>query len=642
MKQLGIALSTLAVVIACLFAGFSFRKASRGLDAARSSVAREDQLSFHRYSLDKTIVSVFEPVSAPAQFRDAAFFQGRLYLCGPSGLLVYNADGAFSARFVVGRQLPPAPCVAIATGLAATATQPELWVATAGEGLLTFDGAHYTQIRADGEIDRHLTSVLPVASGRILLGTEKHGVLSWDGQTLTTLHPSLGALPVTVLAGTEADLWIGTLDQGVVRWHAGQLDRFTEKDGMPDSRVLSLVAGDGFAYAGTALGVVEFQDGKLRRRLADGYFAQALLVHKGALRVGTLEEGIVEIPLESQRPRPKVAREAADQLGAPVRRLLEMNGSTYALTGSGLFEENEGYHPALQPPAGVLTDGNISALASDSSGRLWVGFFDRGLDILDAGFSHAAHVENPVVFCVNRIVHSVIGGLTAVATANGLVLFDGAGRQRQVLTKSDGLIANNVTDVLLRGEITGEKSIVAATPAGITTIAASGTSSIYAFQGLVNNHVYALAASGTRVLAGTLGGLSILDGSLVTASYTTANSALKANWITGIVPVGNEWFAGTYGGSVVKLDASGHWSGFEDLRPPVEINTGAMLATDRAVYAGTLRQGLAIYSRASGRWILVERGLPSRNVTALAARQGMIYVGTDNGLVQAPESRLLP
>ena len=54
--------------------------------------------------------------------------------------------------------------------------------------------------------------------------------------------------------------------------------------------------------------------------------------------------------------------------------------------------------------------------------------------------------------------------------------------------------------------------VIAATPAGVSFIDASGISSIYAFQGLVNNHVYALASDGARTLAGTLGGLSILDG----------------------------------------------------------------------------------------------------------------------------------
>jgi len=355
-----------------------------------------------------------------------------------------------------------------------------------------------------------------------------------------------------------------------------------------------------------------------------------------SLQVGTLEEGIVEVPLAGQTSRPRVATQPAN-IG-PVRRLIEIDGKGYALTDSGLWLRDR---PALQTPGGLLTDGNIAALAADHAGRLWVGFFDRGLDILDAGFSHTTHIETPVVFCINRIVHSSDGMISAVGTANGLVLFDGAGRQRQVLTKSDGLIANNVSDVLLRGA--GDKlTMVVATPAGITTIGPSGTSSIYAFHGLVSNHVYALGASGARVLAGTLGGLSVVDAGLVTASFTTANSALKYNWITGLVPVDNEWFAGTYGGSVVKLDANGRWSEFEDFRLAAEINPGAMLATDRAVYAGTLRQGLAIYHRNSGRWQLIERGLPSRNVTAIAAHRGVIYIGTDNGLVQALESRLLP
>jgi ligand-binding sensor domain-containing protein len=445
---------------------------------------------------------------------------------------------------------------------------------------------------------------------------------------------------VTALAGNESDLWIGTMDRGVLHWHAGELDRFAEKEGMPDARVLSLAVENGRAFAGTALGVVEFREGKLYRHLADGYFAQALTIQNDALQVGTLEEGIVEVPLAGQPGhRPRIATQAAN-LG-PVRRLFEMDGKAYALTGSGLWVRNQGYHyslqTALQMPGGVLTDGNIAALAADAAGRLWVGFFDRGLDILDAEFAHSTHIETPVVFCVNRIVHSSDGVLTAVGTANGLVLFDGSGHQRQVLTKSDGLIANGVSDVLLRGN-----SMVVATSAGITTIAPSGTSSIYAFHGLVSNHVFALAASGTRILAGTLGGVSVLDAGLVKASFTTANSALKYNWITSVVPVGGEWFAGTYGGSVVKLDAHGRWSEFEDFRPGAEINTGAMLVTDRAVYAGTLRQGLAIYNRTSGRWHLIERGLPSRNVTAIAARGDVLYVGTDNGLVRASEARLLP
>ena len=67
-------------------------------------------------------------------------------------------------------------------------------------------------------------------------------------------------------------------------------------------------------------------------------------------------------------------------------------------------------------------------------------------------------------------------------------------------------------------------------------------------------------------MAGTLGGVSVLDGDTVRANYTTANSRLKHNWITALARVGDEWFAGTYGAGVLRLDASGEWHSFPDLK----------------------------------------------------------------------------
>jgi ligand-binding sensor domain-containing protein len=140
------------------------------------------------------------------------------------------------------------------------------------------------------------------------------------------------------------------------------------------------------------------------------------------------------------------------------------------------------------------------------------------------------------------------------------------------------------------------------------------------------------------LLVGTLGGLSVVEGDTVRASYTTANSGLRHNWITAIAPVGGEWFVGTYGAGVLRFDAAGNWRGFPDLRAGFEVNSNAMLATERAVYAGSLAGGLYVYERASGRWKNVTAGLPSENVTALATQGGYIYAGTDNGLVRFRET----
>jgi ligand-binding sensor domain-containing protein len=561
-------------------------------------------------------------------------------MCGPSGLLAYETNGSLAARYRPGLELPPAPLIAMAVGVGSDAGEPRLWIATAGEGLLIFDGRQFVQIRPDEQASRNLTAVLPLASGRVLLGTEKNGVLVWDGRTLTRYHSALADLEVTALAGSEPDLWVGTIDRGVFRWHAGQLDHFSEGQGLPDPRVLSLAVNGNNAYVGTALGIAEFKDGRFTRVLASGFFAKALLVKNESLEVGTLDEGVVTVSLTAQTPRMRNVTEQGGLL--EVERLLVLDRRTYALARGGLYEQSlQGgeFRKAMDMPGAVLADSNISALDVDRAGRLWAGYFDRGMDVLDVGFEHATHIEDEHVFCINRIVHSEDGGLSAVATANGLVLFDAAARETQVLTKADGLIANQVTDVLLRGD-SRSPSITAATPAGITTIDASGTSSLYAFHGLVNNHVYALASYGSRILAGTLGGLSILDSGIVSASFTTANSAIKHNWITAILRTGDDWFIGTYGAGVLKLDSTGHWSTFADWRWPSVINPNAMLVTDRAVYAGTLGQGLAIYNRGSGRWTLHTVGLPSLNVTAIARGNGYLYIGADNGLVRIVEKEL--
>ena len=163
---------------------------------------------------------------------------------------------------------------------------------------------------------------------------------------------------------------------------------------------------------------------------------------------------------------------------------------------------------------------------------------------------------------------------------------------------------------------------------------------MYAFHGLVNNHVYALGVSGDELMAGTLGGLSLLNKGDVAANFTTTTSNLKHNWITAVVRVGTEWMVGTYGAGVLGLDQSGHFYSFETGSGRFEVNPNAMLVTQNYVLAGTLGEGLYLYDRKSGRWSVIREGLPSLSVTALTSGNGYIYIGTDNGLVRIAEQKL--
>jgi ligand-binding sensor domain-containing protein len=610
-------------------------RSSRALRSATEDVRAEHELRFAVRPLPAALNIGFEAVSSPAVFLQAARFQDHLYVAGPAGLQEFSPEGSLLHQYAVGADLPGSPLVGLAPSVLADAREPELIVATANDGLLAFNGRTFRQILPASPDARAITCILPVASGHLLIGTRKRGVLVYDGKQITVLHATLEALYVTALAGNESDLWVGTLNRGVQHFHAGETDSFAEAQGLPDPQVQSLAISGDTTYAGTATGVAVFTAGRFARVLAPGVLSTALLATPTQLYVGSEDQGVIVIPLEGRHPNPNLG--PGSEL-AEVRQLFASGETVFAVARDGLYRLNPhafGWQRVLEAGSATLTDRNISALATDGSGRLWVGYFDRGLDLLAADNSHARHVEDEHVFCVNRILHDLKSGAVDVATANGLVRFDDSGSEQQVLTRADGLIADHVTDVVAYRD-----GLALATPAGLTFLDATGARSMYAFHGLVSNHVYALGVSGDELMAGTLGGLSLLNKGDVTANFTTASSDLKHNWITAVVRVGREWMVGTYGAGIVGLDRSGRFHSYEVGSGTFEVNPNAMLVTPDYVLAGTLGEGLYLYDRQSGRWSVIHDGLPSLNVTALAATNGYIYIGTDNGLVRIPEQKL--
>jgi ligand-binding sensor domain-containing protein len=616
--KIGIVLAGVFAIAAGIVVAVIFHDAATALRGSRQQAAAAGT-AFEEMRLDRAAPAGYELLGSPARFRDAVAFQGRLYLCGSAGLYAYDFQGALQAHYRAGFELPSTKLIAVAV---AASGARDLYITTETEGLLIFDGQKFQQIRSRTASQRKLTAVLPLETGRVLVGTETDGVLVYDGRTLLPFHSALSAIHVTALAGNEGDLWVGTLDRGVMHWRGGEVESFTEPQGLPDPQVLSLAVDGTHAYVGTPLGVAEFEDGHPRRTLAEGVLSAALLVRRDSLAVGTIDEGTMIVPLAAH------ARAAIQSLPARVERLLELDGDLYTLGEDSLYRNGKPVLPRASTASTMLADGNISALAADSSGRLWVGYFDRGLDVVSSG-GMAQHMEDEHAFCINRIVGDSARGVTAVATANGLIMFDAAARPRQVLTQAQGLIANHVTDVLL-----SPNGMTIATPAGITIVDDKGMRSLYAFHGLVNNHVYTLARAGSQTLVGTLGGISVMEGDRPGVRYTTANSALKHNWITAIADAGTEQFIGTYGGGIMRLTADGR---MESVEPGFEVNPNAMLVVGDRVYAGTLGRGLYVYDRATGRGRFTTAGLPSANVTALAARNGVVYIGTENGLVKVAE-----
>jgi ligand-binding sensor domain-containing protein len=676
-RRLVAAIAIVAALVCLAVSAVVIWRVEKALGSSRREAAERELLGFEVRTLGAQLNPGFEGISSPAVYKSAAVFNGRIYLAGPAGLYAYSADGTLEHIYRTGIDLPAAPLGQMAVGMLVDAHQPELLIATQGAGIVCFNGQLFRQIMGTNADVRVITSLLPLGSGRLLIGTAKLGLLIYDGKTLKRFHPTTDNVYVTALAGSEAELWVGTLNDGLLWWHGGQTDRIGEEQGLPDRRVEQIALAGGRAYIGTPMGVAEVRDGKVARVLAKGRYAHALMADGDALLVGQMEAGVLRVSLSGtendvQARRPIAARgggeehssgtkahddsdgsmrglkpppPSASKLPFPayqpehytVEQFLAVGDARYALATDGLLrrESDGAWRRILGGGGAQLTDRDVSALLVASDGRLWVGYFDRGLDILSATGGKVEHVENEHVFCVNRIVEDSRQGAIAVATANRLVIFNRDGQQKQVLGREAGLIADHVTDVALYNG-----GMALATPAGITFLDKSGAHSIYAFQGLVNNHVYALGADGDKLVAGTLGGLSLLSGGEVRKNLNTATSGLKHNWITALAEVGNDWLVGTYGAGVMRLMADGSVTPTEATRAGVVINPTAMAADGRMVLAGTLGQGLMVGDATGTRWKTVTAGLPSLNVTALAIYKGVVYVGTENGLVKIDEGKL--
>ncbi len=640
-KRVVVLSSVLLLVIAAALAWQVWRTAELAVQDGAKMVASAGLLRATLAPLH-TIPSAFEPVLPAMSFRSAAVFQGDLFVADEGSLLRWSS-GECRQTWHTGRELPPAPLVSIAvrTGVG----DPELWIATGGAGLLIYDGRAFRQLLPTIADGRKISALLPLQNGEMLAGTPNAGLYVTDGNNLRMFHQTLNGVHVTALAGDEDDFWVGTRSDGAWHWRGGEATHITSQ--LPDQQVLSLAtsghttagntAHESTAWVGTALGIAEFVDGKFHRYLGEGLFAQALGKDNDALWVATVDQGTVRLPLSVASPHPQRTGLISAELAATAS-FIDMNEGIAAVQPRQIVQLPD-RRVLISASEGRLNGRHITAVHADGQNKLWVGYFDNGLDIVrrSGNVPRVDHVDDDRVFCVHRIRENGQTGEIAVAAANGLALFDRGGQLRRVLDRASGLIASHVTDVLFTGGTT-----VVATPAGLSFLD-TGISSLYGFHGLVNNHVYTLAHWDDRLYAGTLGGVSTIKGGQVDASFTTANSELRQNWITASQTFDGKLYLGTYGGGVIGFKPTGAVARSESFaHKRVEINPNALAATGKALYAGTAGYGLAVLLKGEERWRFVTDGLPSLNVTALDARNGELYVGTDCGLLQVSEANLLP
>jgi len=371
----------------------------------------------------------------------------------------------------------------------------------------------------------------------------------------------------------------------------------------------------GVLYIATPLGL-ERVTGEEREIKLTGEFITSIAEYSGKLCCGTFD-GRVIIGEKIDR----VTRE-----DIPINRLRVVDEKLFALTGEGVYLFRDGKWSVFYKSAVDLPLGYITSLLK-TGGELFIGTFEDGCFSLKSNRLRKLDIGRNVNE-INQIVDAKKG--IFIATNSGLILLNK--KEARIV---GGLPSHFVTSVFLKGN-----KLIAGTSKGfgIIDLAHLNIKNYGSFQGLINNRVYCIIASGQKIVFGTLGGISIFDGTAF-KNFTSANSSLKNNWINGLIATDERVYIGTYGGGISYLDKKGIKT-LEGTKG-VEINHNSIFYKEPFLFAGTCRRGLFVYNEKERRGTFLKNIFPIDNVTAVFVDDEYFYIGTEQGLYRI-ESKEIP
>ncbi|MCS7081061.1 MAG: hypothetical protein NZ585_13560 [Chloracidobacterium sp.] len=576
-------------------------------------------------------------------------FRGQLYAATSGGLAVLDTDGAPLRHLTTADGLPDNDLTTLAV------FRDRLFIGTRTAGLVEYDGVRFIQHEFRKPAAVHVSSLLATPDV-LVIGMLDGGLYDYDGAQFGQRFQPPRATPitgVTALYAVGTRLFIGTLAHGLFIWRDGELKHVPPSGGLPSPHVTAFAWRDESLYVATDAGVVRLTQDEQLQPVSRQPNIRSLAVYDGKLYAGLVVGGIVEV-----RPMSQAALRAAQlspvQAGSDAAhrqvRLAVVGERLLALTQSGVYavrsKGDSGFEwrrfDRPNPAEGRLTSGNVTSLAFDATGRLWVGTFENGLDILDPDTGDLLrHIQDETVREINHLCATSRLSPMLAATSGGLVAFDAAGKVvRRYDAKSAALIGDAVSHVRpLENGVTAQ-ALAVATAKGLTIWRDGVGRSLTAFHGLPSNYLYCCEMLNGKLYVGTLGGLAELDGLRVARTWRTDNSDLPANWINALLAVEDTLYIGTYGGGVCAMRPAGDIRRFPETKG-VEINLNAMATDGERLYVGTLDRGLLVYDLRSDRWRVWRDGLPSANVTAIAVRPDAVFVGTSGGVARIEKRRFM-
>ena len=469
-------------------------------------------------------------------------------------------------------------------------------------------------------------SILQTHDGYLWLGTQR-GLVRFDGVRFTAPESSSGPFLQdtwirSLLEDEQHNLWIGSNEDGLVRFSHGVMTRYSGGDGLPSANTRCLVAGrSGEFWVCTANGLARAVNGKfisygVSQGLSTIDIRAACLTADGKLWAGGdgAELNIWDGTRFTRYPLSSLPKSAT------VRAMLCSNdGAIWIGTTSGVIRLMNGKERRFTKADG-LADDWVDTLAAGSGGSLWIGTkngFSRFLNGEMESFQAKDGLSQSSVYALQEDRE----GILWVGTKHGLdQFFDG---RTIPVTASEGLPSNDTGPVFQdhNGNIW-----VGTLGAGLGRFNGRRFSALKIGQGPGGNTIRALAEDSTGGLwVGTVAGLHLLRQGRLERTYTTEDG-LPCNTIRCLFRDSHgELWAGTRRGAAVFRAGR-----FVQQHGRASILT---LGEDRLghLFAATEGGGLEIYSPGKRSGVL-PNAAPARDVDALYTdRNGFLWMGTLGG-----------
>lgn len=300
-----------------------------------------------------------------------------------------------------------------------------VWLATAA-GVVHFTDASRKPIvydTDDGLPDAPVFRIEQMADGTLYVGTER-GAYRRVGERFEPV-PRLPADGVPSLARDAAgDLWVGTINHGLLRLDEHGVDALSSRKGLPNNRVAALfVDREGSLWAGTNAGLLRLRDAPFttfntdQGGLSDDYVRAIVQGRDGSLWIGT-SRGL-------NRWKDAEVVDVLDSAdGLPGDSILSLlandDGSLWVGTYvGGLLRLRDGQVVEHHDTTNGLPGSNqVRALAHGADGALWVGT-SRGLVRLRDGEFRLFGASDGLPRDFILALHVARDGAVWVGTANG-------------------------------------------------------------------------------------------------------------------------------------------------------------------------------------------------------------------------------